>query len=111
MAVYQAKILMQLSFCAAVPTKPQTLFKLRDSLRPIVCCSGGQREVSQRLRLVQDLLLLIQPLKANLKRLRLLGIGLSQLAGEIVEGLAMIRAKLDYFSPLRDGPRPIPGVQ
>jgi len=41
-----------------------------------VCCSGGQREVSQRLRLVQDLLLLIQPLKANLKRLRLLGIGL-----------------------------------
>ena len=101
-AVGEAKVLMQEGQRAALPANLQTFFQLGNRLRPIVRGRSRQSEISQSLGAIHDVLLRLQGIKALLKLLCLLRIGLDQLAGKIVKGLAMIRLDLDDLSPLRD---------
>ena len=84
------------------PANLQTFFQLGNRLRPIVRGRGRESEIPQSLGAIHDALLRLQGVKALLKLLCLLGIGPGQLAGKIVESLAMIGFDLDDLSPLSD---------
>ena len=110
-AVGEAEILVQKSQRAALPANLQTFFQLRNRLRPIVGGRGREAEIPQSLGAIHDVLLRLQGVKALLKLLCLLGIGPGQLAGKIVESLAMVGFDLDDLSPLSDGSITITAMQ
>ncbi len=68
-AVSEAEVLVQQSQRAAVPANLQTFFQLRDGLRPIVRGRSRQREITQSLSAIHNVLLRLRRIKPLLKLL------------------------------------------
>ena len=76
-----------------------------------MCGGRGESEIAESLRLVHDVGLILQRLKAILQAFSFVPISCRKIPCKIVERLSMVRVYLDHFSPLCYRFVPVTGVK